>query len=194
MSKSGAKTEMDRLRLGSVLGKIRLDIWNDKKMILNIHSNIMEKYPFNMQLYHDMKTNLDSFLMTSGGGSDVSRVQNRLNEMEEDDILKIHLGIADLETKCMERFALMEEAWNVTVFSEEVDTMTDLKIKELCIIFLLDETPPQIIRELPSNFLVARDPAEKVQLLQSPLMPFFQKPDPSFGYFLNKSEIGNFCA
>ncbi|CAL8131325.1 unnamed protein product [Orchesella dallaii] len=131
MSKSGAKTEMDRLCLGNSLGKIRLDIWNDKKIILNIHSNIMEKYTFNMQLYHDMKTNLASFLKTSGDSSDVSRVQNRLIEMEEGVISKIHLGIADLGMKCMERFALMEEAWNVTVFQEDVDTMTDLKIKEV---------------------------------------------------------------
>ncbi|CAL8116172.1 unnamed protein product [Orchesella dallaii] len=139
MSKSGAKIEIDRSRLGSSLGKIRLDIWNDKKIILNIHSYIMEKYPFNMQLYHDMKTNLDSFLMTSGGSSDVSRIQKRLNEMEEKDIPNIRLEIANSGTKCMDRLALMEQASNVTVFPENVDTMTDLKIKEVLKNFVTDQ-------------------------------------------------------
>ncbi|CAL8131329.1 unnamed protein product [Orchesella dallaii] len=101
-----------------------------------------------MQLYHDMKTSLDSFLMTNGGSSDVSRIQKRLNEMEEKDIPKIHLGIADLGTKFLDRLALTEEAWNVTVFPEEVDTMTDLKIKEVLRNLVTDQGKPVFIRTI----------------------------------------------
>ncbi|CAL8131339.1 unnamed protein product [Orchesella dallaii] len=56
-------------------------------------------------------------------------------------------------------------------------------------------TQPQIILELPNNFVVASysvEVIENVQLLQGPLRPLLQSPGHSSHYIVDKSDIENF--